>query len=656
MKQFFTKALIALAFIFLYGTTDAQTPFWTEDFSGGGVPTGWTNEDLSTTGVVFQWCNDPTAAGADCPSIFGDDLNMQLPFASETVNNGFLSADSDAANPAASAASPHMTQLTTASIDCSSQSSVWFVCQTHIGTFDLPAESNAILQVSNDGGSNWTDFTLFPGLLTGGPDPGVTRWSFNPQIPMIDISAVAGNQTDVQIRWNWTAGWEYQWSIDDVHLYDEDPSFLFLPKNEISSARSAAGNNGGTPVSQIYPVSFLIDVANLGLFDATGITANAKIENAINGSVMFDVTISIPNIAAGEEAQDNIWPTSFTPPNNADAIYNGFYSVSFDSLDENTSNDTIAFQFIITDSTFRKDLRSPSADGLSGIVPGSGEPDWTYAAGYYTPNGGEYAASSITFAIANAADVIGASIHVVLYRWEDINKNGIATANERGVGSDFQGGEILGDYIHIIDGTETGLNTDITVVLDNQTSGDHIMLEDGGQYIVAIEMTGSTAAGDPVSIVADDNISYLNSWFVNDSLSNIDPDTYVPQHGAFSAGDADGATALVQAFGFSPRIHMNINIPEVDATNNQLSPENKIKIFPNPVSETLNLDLDFVENFKAVNIRITDITGKELISRDLSNVEKSTSRFNTSTFAEGAYTLHVTTPNGVRTIRFVVAR
>ena len=43
-----------------------QTPFWSEDFSGG-MPTGWVTEDLSTPvgsqNVTFIWSNDSLAVG-----------------------------------------------------------------------------------------------------------------------------------------------------------------------------------------------------------------------------------------------------------------------------------------------------------------------------------------------------------------------------------------------------------------------------------------------------------------------------------------------------------------------------------------------------------------------------------------------------------------
>jgi len=158
-------------------------------------------------------------------------------------------------------------------------------------------------------------------------------------------------------------------------MYPEDPTNLFVPANEVVALRGAAGNNGGTPASQIYPVSFLLDVGNNGTNMATGVTATATIQEAGSGTVVFTEDLPIGDIMPlatddSDVAFDNIWAGRYTPPATPNVAYIGSYTVSSDSLDENSSNDTLGFQFIITDSTFRKDLRNPVAAGnLPGILP-----------------------------------------------------------------------------------------------------------------------------------------------------------------------------------------------------------------------------------------------------------------------------------------------
>ncbi len=661
MKQNFTKSiLIALTLIFAFSSIQAQNAFWSEDFANG-LPADWTNVDNSNQGGIFDWCDNPAAGVPPCPGLWSDAINLQSEFAAATASNGFMSCNSDAVG--ATIASPHETLLTTGSIDCTAQGEVWFVCQTHIGTFDLDAETNAIIQVSNDGGVNWTDFTLFPGLVTGATMVGTQRWSFNPHILPIDISAVAGNQANVQVRFSWVAGFEYIWSVDDVALYDADPTSNFLPGNEITAVRSAAGNNAGTPYHQVYPISFLLDVQNNGLNMATGVTAKAEIIDLTTNASVFSETINISDITPLDQtgdtdvAFDNIWPGRFTPPAAVNA-YQGLYTVSSDSLDENLSNDTLDFSFVITDSTFRKDLREPDPAGnLGGILPA--DPDWTYAAGYYTPNGNDYEVSSVTIAVSNTDDplYLGANLHIVLYKWEDVNGDGSAQAEERGFGNPILGGEILGDFTYSIDGTEINENLDITVVLDNFLSaGDPIMLEDGGQYIVAVEMFNPAGATEAIAIVADNDISYLNSWFVNDSLATFDPVTYIPQHNAFFSNETGFDIALDSDFGWSPHIHMNVNEVETISTNDQLDDANIIDIYPNPANEIVTLDMNLVNTFDKVNVLITDLSGKSMMEANYENVLNEKFQYNISNFAAGTYYLQVRTEEGNKTKRFVVVK
>jgi hypothetical protein len=138
--------------------------------------------------------------------------------------------------------------------------------------------------------------------------------------------------------------------------------------------------------------------------------------------------------------------------------------------------------------------------------------------------------------------------------------------------------------------------------------------------------------------------------FLNDSLNT-------ERYGSFWNTSEIGTSANLNQVVFSPRIRMHINpVVIIDAVDNQLAAENIVNIFPNPVREELNLELDFVETFDKVNIKITDMAGKEILVRNLSNIGQQISQINTNDLNQGTYTLQVITPSGVRTKRFVVAK
>ena len=201
--------LVAFSLILFMGVfgLQAQTAFWSEDFSDGDIPEGWTNEDPSGNNALWTWCGDPTTGAMDgCPPVWDDNLNQQEPFGATTAGNGFVTMDSDAAGDVS-----HQSELTTSPIDCSAQGEVWLNFQTHIGVFTIPASTGALLRVSTNG-DTWTDFAIFPNLTLD------VRWSENPENIIVDISSVAANESTVYIQWQWIGNFEYLWSIDDVQL------------------------------------------------------------------------------------------------------------------------------------------------------------------------------------------------------------------------------------------------------------------------------------------------------------------------------------------------------------------------------------------------------------------------------------------------------
>ena len=224
MKNFFT---LLLAFLFFGTITQAQT-FWSEDFDTDENFFDWDNEDLSGQGALWTWC-EGTAVGPtpECPSVWEGGSNNQVPFAALTSENGFITMDSDEVG---GLPNNHFSQITTTEIDCSGKTGIGVQFQSHIGVFFLSADTGAVFSVSNDG-VNWTDYLPHPTLNAwchdpADPMPDLCRWSSNPSIVDIDISAVADGQSAVQLRWTWEGNFEYHWSIDDILVYENNTTAI----------------------------------------------------------------------------------------------------------------------------------------------------------------------------------------------------------------------------------------------------------------------------------------------------------------------------------------------------------------------------------------------------------------------------------------------
>jgi len=399
MNQIITKwsfyALFLSVFLFNTNSIEAQA-FWEEDFANG-VPAGWGNEDESGQGAIFRWCSNPTSGGgADCPSIF----NGQVAFASSTATNGFVSVDSDEVGAATGGTNPvHISKLTTTPIDCSSQSNVFLSFESNIGVYELSAEDNAILQVSNDNGNTWSDYTCYPGLT-----PNV-EWSANPEIVVLNISSDAAGQSSVLLRWHWTAEWEYHWSLDDIKLSSQDPT---PPHDMMLSTSSgeffAQAPNALTPVSQLETFGFLADISNIGAEDQTGVNLNVTISDDADGETVYTEDLNYGTVAGGDTLQNVPFASAgFLPPSQP-AFYTGTYTLTSDStmFDPTIGNNSGSFNFGVSDSLFSKDLGNAFANGPALSNWSDGEPrSWAYGNHYHVVNGQGKYASFVQFGLGD---------------------------------------------------------------------------------------------------------------------------------------------------------------------------------------------------------------------------------------------------------------
>ncbi len=219
------KLHAAMLLMAVTSASQAREIYYQEDFANG-IPAGWTNEDTSPNNALWTWCDDPAAgqgggSTGGCPPLWDDALNDQGPFASTTANNGFVTLDSDIYGNIT-----HVSVLTADTLDLSAATSVNVEFEGFIGAYTIAPLNNAVFEVSNDGGQNWTTYNPYPDLVTGSPAPPTVRWSFNPTKHSFDISAVAAGQSDVTMRWSWTGNFEYFWSIDDITVADK-PDLIF---------------------------------------------------------------------------------------------------------------------------------------------------------------------------------------------------------------------------------------------------------------------------------------------------------------------------------------------------------------------------------------------------------------------------------------------
>lgn len=331
--------------------THPRETFFSEDFSGGSIPAGWTNVDTGTPAsgdpVIFEWSNNPGAvqvASGSYPDLVGT-------FSAPGASNGYLWANSDRGLTAAPP-DEHVTQLTTGAIDCSGQNSVMLTMQSTIGVFDNDANEFAKIRVSTDL-NTWQDFFPFPCLEAGSPVQPCSRFSDNPTFVMVDLSPAAAGQPIVYIQFQWQGGWEYYWAIDDLELAP-------LPDNDLRmnfgfvSTTGDGEEYGRIPSTQLPPtLNVGAEILNFGLAEHTNLQVTCRIDDADGTEVLTAVT-TIPSLVSQTTIvtdENPILPALGT------GLYTAEFTMTSDqiALDQNPDDNSRLRTFEVTEHLYSLD-------------------------------------------------------------------------------------------------------------------------------------------------------------------------------------------------------------------------------------------------------------------------------------------------------------
>lgn len=616
MPQSLQRNFLMLSAIMLAVTLNAQlaTPFWSENFTNG-LPSGWSTSDASNQGVLWTWCADPLLGDSDpgCSQPWDDPLNAQEPFNSATASTGFMVLDSD--DPGG-LPTPHISQLTSAAINCSGKSAVYLTYQTHIGVFDLDADGNAILRVSTNG-TTWTDYPLFEGLTT------TVRWSENPEIPIIDISATAANAATVYLQWQWTGNWEYMWSIDDVELYDQNPT----PGNDIAiSAFFYPVSSFASPASQIATdtFGFEVNLDNNGLNTQTNIVVTAYVKED-GGATLHTQSITIPELAPGVKDSSFQFPQLYAPE-----LQNGVYLVGYtltsDSLDQRPNDNERESPFVVSNDFFAKE------DGPEqGYRPNAGG-DWAVGNLHRMGAGAfdMYKATEAEFAFATNDDEIPAGeVEAAIYLFKISNDVAPDFSNFDGSGFLTSHMEWLGIAGYEAPDNLQNYELQRVEISDLNTALPGVVLEPNTRYLLAVEYGGANSA---VFHAFNDDVFYFF------------PSTFVFNTDWNPAGFGGDVNALLRLY-----------ISLVSTTDEKALPSNTITVFPNPVRETVQLGIEFTEPTDAT-ITIADINGRVMHVEDREGLTKETLQYRLPQLASGTYLARIATEKGTLTKKFVVQK
>lgn len=310
--------------------------FWSEDFANGFAST---NGTWTQAGVDQIWKHSFFTTS-------GEWSTGTPQFASTSAANGYMLFDADSVN---FIVSPNYVDrfgdLISPSINCAGQTSVQLDFEANL-RFCCTTDAPTTVGVSNNGGSTWTDYPVFTSLA-------VNAGSLNPEMVSINISAVAANQPNVMIRFQWGAAGDshYYWAIDDITLSAAASDDLAITSTNVDQTSLLGPELEYTmfPMNHARPMEFEAHYDNVGANTQTGISLNVTVTN---GGTVYNQNGSGADLSTG--MSDSI-ATSPTFTASALGVHTVDYTLTQTQTDVDPSDNMAMQTFEVTDSVYGRD-------------------------------------------------------------------------------------------------------------------------------------------------------------------------------------------------------------------------------------------------------------------------------------------------------------
>ena len=577
----------------------------------------WTNEfDNSSDWSITSSGTDPTAWTISSNPTFSASVQAATPFTdflSATASNGFLYIDSDGAGGTDSDGLEIITKATlNTPIDLSGEPKVVLTFSHNYRWW----QDTRGVRVSGDGGVNWTTYQLTCGANDLGNCIGCgandnypnLQDSENPEITKLDISSVAGNQSNVLIEFYYQDNdfWAWYWVVDDVKISRKDNNNIENQAAWIWQETHYGAEYGRTPITQVGQ-NWVVgaQVSNDGVNAQNNVTLNADFGSFVSSD---SIPLLEPDSSRAVESLESL--------NLTVGQYQGTYTVKSDSDDvtgPNFLDNTNDRNFEITTDIF-------SLDGIGNH-----------------PAGTEILGSLGSNSFTGVEDGL---ICATMYPF--INNDTVNSVRALITSTTLANSEVM---LFITDSLSftTGLFgnsifiSDVYTVTSQDVANEYIEIPVGnvssnGQLFESLEITpGNYYFGLQLTSFGTNNIGIID-------------DETIGQPGFSSAiwypNDPDNIGYYSNGVAFAIRLNLGDNT--VPNTTGIIENNNTISIYPNPSNGEFNIADSSNE---LSDLTVKDIAGKIVISK----VFSSNTIINLNNYAKGVYVVDIKNKKGIFT-------
>ena len=460
---------------------------------------------------------------------------------------------------------------------------------------------------STNGGSSWSE----PININPYQTP-VTRINIEEVSPFNNVGYFAlpevEGSSDFRVKFTWAADF-YFWVLDDIALVER-------PARDMKANRNffAITPNAVTPKSQLQDQALLCDVVNIGSETAENVRLEAVIRKKSNNTIIYADTLLYGDIPVDSLVENIFFHRNLEAAARQEiGEYEAFYAVGHNQPDARPQDDTIRWRFQVSDFTFAKEF-GPTRD----IAPSESR-SYSYGNIFYVPKGQGFYACAMSFGIANADQLQGDEVTILLYEWN---------------GETDGSGDILPESYTFLAGnsyTFSELDGTSLIHLPISADGGGENLKDDTYYLLVVRYDSFFKS---CFMQVCDTIDYQATFFVNDSLNH-------PQYASvLDVGNTGAFSTLGFGYNIVPviRLHLGSNAECLASTGETSNARvAALKLSPNPAAGRAYLDLSGQQAYSNAWLTISDLSGNEVRTEYLGKVQATSLPLDVSQLPSGMY-------------------